>query len=69
LRDLRNQADYDLSPAFTQHLANTATDAARQIIQALTLPTVEPTRTQVRDAIIAYERIAYGQTTWSQPPP
>jgi hypothetical protein len=69
LRSSRNQADYDLAPAFSQQLAAEDSDLAREIIQALTVAAVEPTRTQVRDAIIAYERTAYGQTTWSPPPP
>jgi uncharacterized protein (UPF0332 family) len=69
LRDTRNQADYDLSPVFAQQRAHMSAALARQIIQTLPVATVEPTRTQVRDAIIAYERAAYGQITWRPPPP
>jgi uncharacterized protein (UPF0332 family) len=69
LRDFRNRADYDLYPVFVQQRAYMSADLARQIILAAALAAADPTRTQVRDAIIAYERTAYGQTTWSPPPP
>lgn len=69
LRDYRNRADYDLYPAFDRRRADVSTDLAHRIIQAQALATADPIRTQVRDAIIAYERIAFGKTTWSPPPP
>ncbi len=69
LRDFRNQADYDLSPVFPQRRADASLDLARGIIRALALAAVEPTRTQVRDAIVNYERTALGQVTWRPPPP
>jgi len=69
LRDLRNRADYDLSPMFVQQRANASITVAQQIIRDLALATVEPTRTQVRDAMIDYERNVLRQLTWSPPPP
>ncbi len=65
LRTLRNQADYELRQHHPQRFAGTGLQLAQGIVQALALATVEPTRTQVRDAVIAYERTAYGQTTWT----
>jgi uncharacterized protein (UPF0332 family) len=68
LRSARNEADYDLLPAMTQTRAKNQVGLGPKIIQAFAVTTVEPTRTQIRDAIIAYERTAYGQITWSPPP-
>jgi uncharacterized protein (UPF0332 family) len=68
LRYLRNQADYDLSPSCSQQHAKAQVDFARAILKSLDLATVEPTRTQMRNAIIAYERTVLGQVTWKPSP-
>lgn len=64
LRQFRNMADYDLTRPYAQRKARGDVALAQRILQALAVTSVEPTRTQVRDAIINYERIAYGQITW-----
>jgi uncharacterized protein (UPF0332 family) len=69
LRTDRNHADYDFVPAFTKGRATSLVTSSRGLVQALALATVEPTRTQVRDGIIAYERNVVHQVTWSTPPP
>lgn len=69
LRTLRNLADYDLRHLLAQQSARNAVLLAQTIIQTLAVATVEPTRTQVRDAMIAYERNVLRHVTWSPPPP
>jgi uncharacterized protein (UPF0332 family) len=65
LRWMRNQADYELTRPHSQQSTGNGLRLAQAITRTLALATVEPARTQVRDAIIAYERTAYGQTTWT----
>jgi uncharacterized protein (UPF0332 family) len=69
LRQLRNEADYDIARPYARAVATALIAQARKIIQALALATTEPTRTQVRDGIIAYERNVLHQVTWSPPLP
>ncbi len=64
LRQARNRADYDLTPPTTAAQARAFVAMADQILQTLALAGVESIRTQVRDAVIGYERTAFGQTTW-----
>jgi uncharacterized protein (UPF0332 family) len=56
LRRLRNRADYDETPALMQPQADAAVQLSRCIIQALDAARQEPARTQIRDAMIVYER-------------
>jgi hypothetical protein len=67
LRSLRNQADYDLQRAVRQAVAVAQAQIADQIIQALTAAGQEPTRTQITDAMRAYERDVLGDVTWQGP--
>jgi hypothetical protein len=69
LRTLRNRADYELKRPHDPQATGNGLQLARAIIQTLALATVEPTRTQVRDAIVNYERTVLHQVTWSPPPP
>lgn len=64
LRRLRNRADYDDSPAVTRPQAAAAVRLAEVIIQALAAARLEPTRTQVRDVMIVYERDVLRDVTW-----
>jgi uncharacterized protein (UPF0332 family) len=64
LRRLRNRADYDDAPAVTQAQAAAAVRLAEGIIRALDAVRLEPTRTQVRDAMVAYERDVLQDVTW-----
>jgi uncharacterized protein (UPF0332 family) len=64
LRRLRNRADYDDVPALTQPQAVAAVRLAEGIIQALDAARLEPGRTRMRDARIAYERDVLHDVTW-----
>jgi uncharacterized protein (UPF0332 family) len=64
LRRLRNRADYDETPALTQPQASAAVQVAQGIIQALDAARQEPARTQIRDAMIVYERDVLHDVTW-----
>ncbi len=64
LRRLRNRADYDETPAPTQAQAAAAVQTAEGIIQALDAASQDPTRTQIRDAMIVYERDVLHDVTW-----
>ena len=64
LRRLRNRADYDDVPAVTQPQAAAAVRLAEGIIQVLDAAQLEPTRTQMRDAMIVYERDVLQDVTW-----
>jgi hypothetical protein len=61
---LRSRADYDELPLLTQSQATAAVRVAEGIIQVLDTAQQEPARTQVRDAIIVYERDMLGDVTW-----
>jgi uncharacterized protein (UPF0332 family) len=64
LRRLRNRADYDETPPLTKHQATAAVQLAESIIHALDTAQQEPARTQIRDAMIAYERDVLHDVTW-----
>jgi hypothetical protein len=64
LRRLRNRADYDEAPALTQPQAAAAVQIAEGIIQALDSVRQEPARTQIRDAMVVYERDVLHDVTW-----
>jgi uncharacterized protein (UPF0332 family) len=64
LRRLRNRADYDEVPPLTQPQAAAAVRVAEGIIQTLDSARVEPARTRIRDAMIAYERDVLHDVTW-----
>jgi uncharacterized protein (UPF0332 family) len=64
LRRLRNRADYDEVPALPQPQAAAAVQLAEVIIQVLDASRQDPTRTRVRDAMIAYERDVLHDVTW-----
>lgn len=64
LRRLRNRADYDDAPAFTQSQASAAVRLAEDIVRALDAAGQDPTRSRARDAMIAYERDVLQDVTW-----
>jgi uncharacterized protein (UPF0332 family) len=64
LRRLRNRADYDASPAFTQAEAAASVRLAEHIIQVLDSARQEPTRSQITDAMKIYERDVLKDVTW-----
>jgi uncharacterized protein (UPF0332 family) len=64
LRRLRNRADYDEAPTVTQPQSAAALQLAERIIQALDIARQEPARTQIRDAMIVYERDILHDVTW-----
>ncbi len=64
LRRLRNRADYDEAPPITQSQATAAAQLADDIIQILDAARQEPARTQIRDAMIVYERDVLHDVTW-----
>lgn len=64
LRRLRNRADYDETPAVLHSQAVAAVRVAEGIIQLLDSAQQEPVRTQIRDAMIVYERDVLHDVTW-----
>ncbi|MBL8793901.1 MAG: HEPN domain-containing protein [Planctomycetia bacterium] len=64
LRRLRNRADYDESPALTQSQAAASVRLAESFVQTLDSARQEPSRTRMRDAMIAYERAVLRDVTW-----
>jgi uncharacterized protein (UPF0332 family) len=64
LRGSRNEADYDLHRPVTQGMAALQVRLAEQIIRFLDAARQEPTRTQVTDAMKAYERDVLNEVTW-----
>lgn len=64
LRRLRNRADYDEVPAVTQPQATAAVHLAEGILKVLDAARQEPARTQMRDAMIVYERDVLQDVTW-----
>jgi uncharacterized protein (UPF0332 family) len=64
LRGLRNKADYDLRPPLRQSSAAAQVNIAEQVIQALVGAALEPTRTQITDAMMLFERTVLKVTTW-----
>jgi uncharacterized protein (UPF0332 family) len=63
LRRQRTRADYDLRHAFTQARTRAAIQDASILIQVLD-SVVEPTRTQVMNAMKDYERVVLKDVTW-----
>ena len=66
LRSWRNRADYDMNRPLPQAMAAGQVQAAEWIIQILDA-IVEPTRTQITDAMKVYERDVLKDVTWQQP--
>jgi uncharacterized protein (UPF0332 family) len=64
LRRLRNRADYDEVPVLPLSQAAAAVQLASDIIQVLDTARQEPRRTQMKDAMIAYERDVLHDVTW-----
>lgn len=64
LRDHRNRCDYDLYLSIPQRLAAGELQAARNTIQILDAARLEPTRTQITDAMKVYERDVLKTVTW-----
>jgi hypothetical protein len=64
LRRDRNGADYDLRRPVRQHVVRTAVQAAANVIRVLDAAAIEPTRTQITDAMKVYERDVLHDVTW-----
>lgn len=64
LRRERNRADYDDRRITTQGMADQSVRFAEEVIQALDAAAVEPTRTQITDAMKIYERDVLHDVTW-----
>jgi uncharacterized protein (UPF0332 family) len=56
LRWDRNRADYELHQVISARTSQTSVHAAEQIIRLLDAAALEPTRTQITDAMKIYER-------------
>jgi len=67
LRSERNRADYDLDVPLLQAAAVVQVRIAEQLIQFLDDARVEPTRTQITDAMRIYERTVLRVVTWQGP--
>lgn len=64
LRRNRNWADYDLQRPLSQAMGQSRVSMAEQVIQFLDTAIVEPTRTQITDAMKTYERDVLQDVTW-----
>jgi uncharacterized protein (UPF0332 family) len=64
LRRLRNRADYDARPPFSQTEAAASVRVAEHILQVLDSARQEPTRTQITDTMRVYERDVLKDVTW-----
>jgi uncharacterized protein (UPF0332 family) len=64
LRRERNWADYEVARPLSLSLARGDVQTAEQIIQVFDLAAVEPTRTQITDAMKVYERDVLKDVTW-----
>jgi len=64
LRGQRNRADYDLHLTIRQSHAATEVQIANEVLQSLDAAALEPTRTQITDAMKAFERTILKVTTW-----
>jgi uncharacterized protein (UPF0332 family) len=60
----RNWADYDLGRPMRLRVAQTDVQAAALIIQRLEAAAIEPTRSQICDAMKIYERDVLHDVTW-----
>jgi hypothetical protein len=67
LRQQRNFADYELTGNLGRSVAQNQVQIAREIMETLDDCMVEPIRTQVRDAMLDYERITLRSVTWQGP--
>jgi uncharacterized protein (UPF0332 family) len=65
LRRLRNRADYDETPAFSQPQASAGVQLGERIIQALDAARLEPVRTQITDTMKTYDRDVLHDVTWT----
>jgi uncharacterized protein (UPF0332 family) len=64
LRRDRNGADYDLGRLMRLRVAQTDVQAAARIIHTLDTAAIEPTRSQITDAMKIYERDVLHDVTW-----
>ena len=64
LRRDRNWADYDLGRLMRGRVAQTDVQAAARIVQRLEAAALEPTRTQITDAMKIYERDVLHDVSW-----
>src|SRR5262249_23489096 len=64
LRRHRNSADYDLARPVRSAIARSREQVATRIIQILESAALEPTRTQITDAMKIYERDVLHDVTW-----
>lgn len=64
LRRLRNRADYDELPPFTQPQTIAAVRLAESVIRELDIARRDPIRTRIRDTMIVYERDVLNDVTW-----
>ena len=64
LRGERNRSDYDDRSSVTQAVARNLVQTAEKVIQAFDDARLEPTRTQVTNAMVVYERDVLRDVTW-----
>ena len=64
LRGDRNSADYDMRHPMPQTFAQQRVKMAEQIVQTLEAAALEPTRSQIADAMKLYERDVLQNVTW-----
>jgi len=64
LRRDRNRADYDVDQVFRQDEAMRSSVRAEQLLQTLDTLRLQPTRTQITDAMKVYERDVLKDVTW-----
>lgn len=67
LRSERNRADYDTDAPLTRPAAAVQVRIAEQLIQILDAARLEPTRTQITDAMRIYEQTVLGVVSWQGP--
>ena len=60
----RNRGGYDVGTAFSQPTADGQVRIAEEIIQTIDAAAVEPTRTQITNAMKIYERDVLHDVTW-----
>jgi uncharacterized protein (UPF0332 family) len=64
LRSKRNRADYDAQVTMSHAEVSGYVQTAEEIIRAFDAARLEPTRTQITDAMKLYERNVLRQVTW-----
>jgi uncharacterized protein (UPF0332 family) len=67
LRSERNQADYDIDIPLPRTTALVQSRTADRLIQSLYAGRIEPTRTQITDAMRIYERTVLRVVSWQVP--